>query len=64
MAAARRLVDDLVPGVDFAREIMLTAELGLGDTSLVEGDMGLDAIAVWQAVRAAGIEGSDAEQGV
>src|SRR2546427_6986492 len=49
MAAARRLVDDLVPGVDFAREIMLTAELGLGDTSLVEGDTGLDAMAVWHS---------------
>jgi len=40
MAAARRLVDDLVPGVDFSREILLTAELGLGDTSLVEGNTG------------------------
>src|SRR5713226_1977221 len=49
LAAARCLVDDLVPGVDFAREIMLTAELGLGDTSLVEGDTGLDAMAVWHS---------------
>jgi len=50
MAAGRRLVHDLVPGVDFSREIMLTAELGLGDTSLVEGDTELDAMAVWHSV--------------
>src|SRR6185312_3283504 len=32
MEAARRLVGELAPGVDFSREILLTAELGLGDT--------------------------------
>ena len=47
--AARLLVTDLVPGIDFTREILLTAELGLGDTSLVEGDSGLDALAVWHS---------------
>ena len=49
LQAARRLVGDLVPGIDFSREILLTAELGLGDTSLVEGDQGLDAIALWHS---------------
>ena len=49
MEAARLLVNDLIPGIDFAREILLTAELGLGDTSLVEGDTGLDAMAVWHS---------------
>jgi GNAT superfamily N-acetyltransferase len=49
MQAARRLVGDLVPGIDFSREILLTAELGLGDTSLVEGDDGLDALALWHS---------------
>jgi GNAT superfamily N-acetyltransferase len=49
VAAGRRLVDDLVPGIDFSREILLTSELGLGDTSLVEGDAGLDALAVWHS---------------
>src|SRR5204862_161891 len=49
MAAGRRLADDLVPGIDFSREILLTAELGLGDTSLVDGTDGLDAIAVWHS---------------
>jgi len=49
MAAARALLDELVPGIDFSREILLTSELGLGDTSLVEGADGLDAIAVWHS---------------
>ena len=50
MDAARCLAGDLVPGVDFTREILLTAELGLGDMSLVEGDAGLDAMALWHSV--------------
>jgi GNAT superfamily N-acetyltransferase len=49
MEAARRLAADLVPGVDFTREILLTAELGLGDVSLVESDDGLDAMALWHS---------------
>ena len=49
MDAARRLVHDLAPGIDFSREILLTAELGLGDTSLVEGEDGLDALALWHS---------------
>ncbi|MFN2571402.1 MAG: GNAT family N-acetyltransferase [Gemmatimonadales bacterium] len=47
--AGRCLVDDLASGIDFSREILLTAELGLGDTTLVEGDAGLDALAVWHS---------------
>src|SRR3989454_4027590 len=49
MESGRRLVDELVGGIDFSREILLTAELGLGDTSLVEGDDGVDALAVWHS---------------
>jgi len=49
MEAARRLVGDLVPGIDFSREILLAAELGLGDTSLVEAGSSLDALAVWHS---------------
>ncbi|HXM39429.1 MAG TPA: GNAT family N-acetyltransferase [Gemmatimonadales bacterium] len=49
MDAARRLVGELVPGIDFSREILLSAELGLGDTSLVEGGDGLDAMALWHS---------------
>src|SRR5256885_16443972 len=49
MASGRRLVSDLVAGIDFSREILLTAELGLGDTSLVEGNTRLDAMAAWHS---------------
>ncbi|HVH69382.1 MAG TPA: GNAT family N-acetyltransferase [Gemmatimonadales bacterium] len=49
LAAARRLIDALAPGYDFTREILLTAELGLGDTSLVEGEDGLDAVVLWHS---------------
>ncbi|HEV8266462.1 MAG TPA: GNAT family N-acetyltransferase [Gemmatimonadales bacterium] len=48
--AGRRLVSDLVPGCDFSREIAITAELGLGDTSLVESEAGaLDAFVLWHS---------------
>jgi GNAT superfamily N-acetyltransferase len=49
VAAARDLLGDLLPGVDFTHEILLTAELGLGDTSVVEGDHGLDAFVLWHS---------------
>jgi GNAT superfamily N-acetyltransferase len=49
LAAARRLVAALAAGYDFTREILLTAELGLGDTSLVEGDDGLAAFVLWHS---------------
>lgn len=47
--AARQLVAALAPGADFTREILLTRELGLGDTSLVEGDGGLGALVLWHS---------------
>src|SRR3989441_1000030 len=50
LAAARRLVAGLSPGYDFTRELLLTAELGLGDTALVDGDAGLAALALWHSV--------------
>ena len=49
MDAARGLLSELVSGIDFSREILLTSELGLGDTSLVEGNRGVDALAVWHS---------------
>src|SRR5258705_2364852 len=49
LAAARSLTSALVPGCDFSREMLLTAELGLGDTTLVEGHEGLDAMALWHS---------------
>jgi len=50
LAAARDLAGALAPGCDFSREMMLSAELGLGDTSLVDGADGLDAMALWHSV--------------
>jgi len=38
-----------VPGCDFSREMLLTSELELGDTSLVDGADGLDAMALWHS---------------
>jgi hypothetical protein len=49
IAAARSLVQELAPGADYSREMLLTAELGLGDTSLVEGRSGLDAVVLWHS---------------
>jgi len=48
-AAAARLVAALGPGPDFTREILLTAQLGLGDTTLVDGSDGLDAFVLWHS---------------
>src|SRR5260370_9589579 len=49
LAAARSLVSTLAAGYDFTREILLTAELGLGDTSLVEGEDGVAAFVLWHS---------------
>ncbi len=49
VAAARQLVAGLTAGYDFTREILLTAELGLGDTALIEGDTGLSALVLWHS---------------
>jgi GNAT superfamily N-acetyltransferase len=48
-AAALDLTAALAPGCDFSREMLLSAELGLGDTSLVDGAAGLDAMALWHS---------------
>jgi len=49
VAAARRLAHELAAGYDFTREILLTAELGLGDASLVDGDEGLNGVVLWHS---------------
>src|ERR1041384_4492613 len=61
LAAARRLVGTLTSGYDFTREIVLTAELGLGDTSLVDGDDGLAAFVLWHSTPLA--EGRPKDEG-
>lgn len=49
LAAVRALVHGLAPRVDYTREILLTAELGLGDTSLVKAGERLAAVVLWHA---------------
>jgi GNAT superfamily N-acetyltransferase len=50
LLAARTLASGLVPGIDFTHEILLTAELQLGDTCLIDGRHGLDAFVLWHSV--------------
>jgi GNAT superfamily N-acetyltransferase len=45
----RRVTDELVPGVDFSREITLTRDLGIGDTTLVRDGGELLAFALWHS---------------
>lgn len=45
----RRLVDRLVPGVDFSRELALTRDLGIGDTTLVRDGQDLTGFALWHS---------------
>ena len=45
----RRLADRLVPGVDFTREIVLTRDLGIGDTTLLRDAGELLGFALWHS---------------
>lgn len=49
LADCRRLTDVLAPGVDFTREITLTRDLGIGDTTLVRDGGELHAFALWHS---------------
>lgn len=49
IAECRRLTDSLLPGVDFTREIALTLELEIGDTTLVRDGEELIAFALWHS---------------
>jgi GNAT superfamily N-acetyltransferase len=60
LSAIRGLVEELAPGYDCSREILLTAEMGLGDTVLLWGDAGLDGFALWHSAALA--EGRDADE--
>ncbi|HXF96625.1 MAG TPA: GNAT family N-acetyltransferase [Gemmatimonadales bacterium] len=59
LEAARALVAELAPGVDYTREILLTAELGLGDTSLVEKGDRLEAAVLWHSAPLADARSGD-----
>jgi GNAT superfamily N-acetyltransferase len=45
----RQLTHELAPGVDFSREIALTHELGIGDTTLLRDDGELLGFALWHS---------------
>jgi GNAT superfamily N-acetyltransferase len=45
----RRLADRVLAGVDFTRELALTRELGIGDTTLVRDGQSLTAFALWHS---------------
>jgi hypothetical protein len=45
----RRLTDRVIPGVDFTRELVLTRELAIGDTTLVREGRALSGFALWHS---------------
>lgn len=47
LAACRALTDRVAPGVDFSRELVLTLEHQLGDTTMLSGPDGLRGFALW-----------------
>jgi hypothetical protein len=55
----RRLTDALAPGVDFTREITLTRDLGIGDTTLVRAGDELLGFALWHSTPLAAGRGKD-----
>jgi GNAT superfamily N-acetyltransferase len=49
LAECRALTDRLAPGIDFTRELALTHELRIGDTSLLRREGRLVAFALWHS---------------
>lgn len=49
IADCTRLTQQVAPGIDFSRELQLTLEMSLGDTTLVRRDGRLVAFALWQS---------------
>jgi hypothetical protein len=45
----RRLADNVLPGVDFTRELALTHDLGIGDTTLIREGNSLAGFALWHS---------------
>jgi GNAT superfamily N-acetyltransferase len=45
----RQLSDQLLPGVDFSRELALTRDLGIGDTTLLRDNGSLLGFALWHS---------------
>ena len=49
MHAMHALTDAVAPGYDFSREVALTALLGVGDATVVEGRDGVEGFALWHS---------------
>jgi GNAT superfamily N-acetyltransferase len=49
LGECRALLDQLLPGTDFTREVALTHELGIGDTTLIRRDGALTGFALWHS---------------
>lgn len=49
MRSCGRLIEAIVPGLDFTREMTLTRDQYLGDTTLVEDGAGLAGFALWHS---------------
>ncbi len=49
LGECRRLTGSLLPGVDFTRELALTRELGIGDTTLIRQGDELSGFALWHS---------------
>ena len=45
----RRLADQVLPGVDFTRELALTRDLGIGDTTMTRDGRALTGFALWHS---------------
>jgi GNAT superfamily N-acetyltransferase len=50
MEECRRLADAILPGVDFTRELALTHDLGVGDTTLLREGERLAGFALWHSI--------------
>ena len=49
MHAMHALTEIAAPGYDFSREVALSALLGVGDATVIEGSDGLDGFALWHS---------------
>jgi len=49
LGECRALLDQLLPGTDFTRELALTHELRIGDTTLIRRDGALTGFALWHS---------------
>lgn len=59
LARCRDRLGSSAPGYDFTRELELTLELGIGDTTVIEQDGVIAAFALWHSAALADVRSSD-----